>query len=104
MDKGLGMVVDPPRPYVGYTRDSATLRGQAQVYRAGNRLETVDMPQAVPHSFIIAVDVDGNDIWVGTGKGLGWAMGKDYYAGVKESPDWVKEVKVIPAEESGSQK
>ena len=33
---------------------------------------------------MIAADVDGNDIWVGTSKGLGWGIGDGYYAGTKE--------------------
>ena len=90
MDKGLGVVADfPTDTYVSYTRDPKTLRGKAQVYRSGKLLRTVDMEKAVPHSFIIAVDVDGNDTWVGTGKGLGWAIGEGYYAGVKKDPEWI---------------
>jgi branched-chain amino acid transport system substrate-binding protein len=90
MDKGLGVVADfPTDTYVSYTRDPKTLRGKAQVYRSGKLLKTVDMEKAVPHNFIIAVDVDGNDTWVGTGKGLGWAIGEGYYAGVKKDPEWL---------------
>jgi hypothetical protein len=44
------------------------------------------MPAGVPHSFMIAVDVDGNDIWVGTSKGLGWGIGEGYYPGTRERP------------------
>ena len=40
----------------------------------------------VPHSFMISADVDGNDIWVGTSKGLGWGIGDGYYPGTKERP------------------
>ena len=42
------------------------------------------MPVGVPHSFMISADVDGNDIWVGTAKGLGWGIGEGYYPGTKE--------------------
>ena len=42
------------------------------------------MPVGVPHSFMIAADVDGDDIWVGTAKGLGWGIGEGYYPGTKE--------------------
>ena len=31
-------------------------------------------------------DFDGGDVWVGTSKGLGWAIGPDYYAGLRERP------------------
>ena len=90
MDKGLGVVAFfPIESVVTYTRDPNTLRGKAQVYQAGKLLRTVDMEKAVPHNFIISLDVDGNDVWVGTGKGLGWAIGNGYYAGVRENPDWI---------------
>jgi hypothetical protein len=35
--------------------------------------------------------MDGNDAWVGTSKGLGWAIGKDYFPGVKKNPAWLAE-------------
>jgi hypothetical protein len=90
MDKGLGVVADfPTESVVAYTRDPNTLRGKAQVYQAGKLLHTVDMEKAVPHNFAISLDTDGNDIWVGTGKGLGWGIGDGYYAGVKENPAWL---------------
>ncbi len=90
MDKGLGVVADfPTESIVTYTRDPNTLAGRAQLFEAGKLQRTVDMEKAVPHNFIISLDVDGNDVWVGTGKGLGWAIGNGYYAGVRENPDWI---------------
>jgi ligand-binding sensor domain-containing protein len=90
MDKGLGVVADfPTESVVSYTRDPNTLRGKARVYQAGKLLHTVDMEKAVPHNFVISLDTDGNDIWVGTGKGLGWGIGEGYYAGVRENPAWL---------------
>ena len=90
MDKGLGVVADfPTESVVTYTRDPNTLRGKAQVYQAGRLLHTADMEKAVPQNFIIAIDVDGNDVWVATGKGLAWGIGDGYYPGVKENPAWL---------------
>ena len=86
-DKGLGIVVDgpaDPATWVAYTRDPETGRGRARVTVGGKVIEHVDMPAGVPHSFMIAADVDGNDIWVGTAKGLGWGIGEGYYPGTKE--------------------
>jgi len=71
---------------VAYTRDPETGRGRAKVTVGGKVVEYVDMPQGVPHSFMIAADVDGNDIWVGTAKGLGWGVGDGYYSGTKDRP------------------
>jgi ligand-binding sensor domain-containing protein len=86
-DKGLGIITDAPNEdatWVAYTRDPETGRGRAKVTVGGKVVENVDMPAGVPHSFMISVDVDGNDIWVGTSKGLGWGIGDGYYPGTKE--------------------
>ena len=88
-DKGLGIVTDAPNEdatWVAYTRDAETGRGRAKVTVGGKVVENVEMPVGVPHSFTIAADVDGNDIWVGTAKGLGWGIGEGYYPGTKERP------------------
>ncbi len=83
-DKGLGVVADFfTDTYVAYTRDPQTLRGKAQVFRRGKLLKTVDMDRAVPHNYVINIDFDGNDAWVATAKGLGWAIGEGYYKGVR---------------------
>jgi ligand-binding sensor domain-containing protein len=84
-DKGLGVVADfPSDTVVAYTSDPKTLRGKATVYRAGKIIKAVDMERGVPHNFIISLDIDGNDAWVGTGKGLGWAIGSGYYPGLRK--------------------
>ncbi|MGA2621109.1 MAG: ABC transporter substrate-binding protein [Thermoguttaceae bacterium] len=84
-DKGLGVVADfPTDTVVSYTRDPQTLRGRAVVYRGGKVLEAVDMDRAVPHNYVLGVDIDGHDVWVATSKGLGWAIGDGYYAGVQK--------------------
>ena len=89
-DKGVGVIADfPTDTVVSYTRDPQTLRGVAQVYRSGKLLKAVDMPEAVPQNFAIYIDHDGNDTWVATGKGLGWAIGEGYYPGLKTDPAWL---------------
>jgi hypothetical protein len=89
-DRGMGAVADfPTDTYVAYTRDPDTLRGRARVYREGQLLREVDMERGVPHNFNICLDVDGDDLWVGTSKGLGWAIGDGYYAGVRADPPWL---------------
>ncbi|MHB8970583.1 MAG: hypothetical protein ACYC3X_08005 [Pirellulaceae bacterium] len=89
-DKGLGVMADfATETVVAYTRDEKTLRGKADIYRAGKLLKTVDMELGVPHNFIINIDHDGNDTWIATGKGLGWASGSGYYAGLQENPQWL---------------
>jgi ligand-binding sensor domain-containing protein len=87
-DKGVGVVAHfSSDTCVAYTRDPKTLRGKAAVYRSGKLLKDIDMERGVPHNFIIALDVDGDDVWVGTSKGLGWGIGTGYYPGLKKSAD-----------------
>jgi hypothetical protein len=56
------------------------------VKRGTDVLETVDLAVGVPHTFIICADIDGKDAWVGTSKGLGWAIGEGYYPGLRARP------------------
>jgi len=87
-DKGLGVVADfPSDTVVSYTRDPQTLRGKATLYRSGKILKVVDMERSVPHNFIISLDIDGNDAWIGTAQGLGWAIGTGYYPGLRKGAD-----------------
>ncbi len=62
------------------------------------------MEKSVPHNFIIALDFDGKDVWVGTGKGLGWAVGDGYYPGVKANPDWLRGAQSPAASLPGNKK
>ncbi len=83
-DKGLAVIADfAADTWVTYTMDPKTHHGKAVIRRGNKVLKTVRMERNVPHNYIIWVDVDGNDAWVGTSKGLGWAIGGGYYKGLK---------------------
>ena len=83
-DKGLGVFADfPTDTWVTYTMDPKTHGGKAVISRGTNVLKTVTMPRSLPHNYVLWVDIDGNDAWVGTSKGLGWAIGDGYYAGLR---------------------
>lgn len=86
-DKGLGAVMDAEtNTWVAYTRDPKSDTGKAVVTRGKTVLETVEMGLNLPHNFIIAIDVEGNDVFVGTAKGLAWGIGEGYYPGLHERP------------------
>jgi ligand-binding sensor domain-containing protein len=85
-DRGLGVITDGPGDtWVAYTRDPGG-RGKAVVTEGGKVVETVDMEVGIPHSFTINADLDGNDVWVATAKGLAWGIGDGYYPGLVERP------------------
>lgn len=86
-DKGASAVTDfKTNTWVTYTRDGKGQGGKAVVMRDRDVLETVEMPVSIPHNFVINYDIDGNDVWVATAKGLGWGIGEGYYPGLKERP------------------
>jgi frataxin-like iron-binding protein CyaY len=86
-DKGAGAIVDfATNTWVAYTRDTEGKGGKAIVTRDKEVLETVEMPVGIPDSFIINADIDGNDVWLATAKGLGWGIGEGYYPGLRERP------------------
>jgi ligand-binding sensor domain-containing protein len=79
-DKGVGVVTDyPSDTWVTYTMDPETQRGRAVVTRNRKVLKTYDLERAIPHNYALWVEVDGDDIWVGTSKGLAWGKGAGYY-------------------------
>ncbi len=91
-DKGLGAVMDAEtNTWVAYTRDPKSDSGKAVVTRDKTVLETVEMGLNLPHNFIISVDVDGQDVFVGTAKGLAWGIGEGYYSGLRERPRMLAE-------------
>lgn len=84
-DKGLGVVVDfPTDTWVTYTIDPKTHTGLAVISRGEKVLKTVKMPKTIPHNYVLEVEIDGNDAWVATSKGLGWAIGSGYYKGLRK--------------------
>jgi ligand-binding sensor domain-containing protein len=86
-DKGLGVLADfETDTWVTYTRDPKAPKGTAVVSRGTEVLETIETALSIPHNYVLWIEIDGNDAWVGTSKGLGWAIGSDYYAGLKERP------------------
>jgi ligand-binding sensor domain-containing protein len=83
-DKGLGACMDfDTNTWVAYTRNQDGT-GKAVVTRDTEVLETIQGPVNVPQSFIICAAIDGNDVWVGTGKGLAWGIGEGYYPRLKD--------------------
>jgi ligand-binding sensor domain-containing protein len=83
-DRGLGVIADGPGDtWVVYTHEAGG-GGKATVTEGGKVVETVHLDVGLPHSFTINADLDGNDVWVATAKGLAWGIGEGYYAGLRE--------------------
>ncbi|MCW5966150.1 MAG: hypothetical protein KIT83_19080 [Bryobacterales bacterium] len=83
-DKGASAIVDAAtNTWVTYTRDANSATGRAVVTRDKTVIETVEMGLNLPHNYILAVDIDGNDVFVATSHGLAWGIGDGYYPGLR---------------------
>jgi ligand-binding sensor domain-containing protein len=101
-DMGLGACMDfATNTWVAYTREQDGT-GKAVVTRDEEVLEVIQGPVNVPQSFIICADVDGDDVWIGTGKGLAWGIGEGYYGGLKQR-DPIRMSKTAPEEIRGAE-
>jgi ligand-binding sensor domain-containing protein len=85
-DKGIGVVADSKtNTWVTYTRDPKSSSGKAVISRDKSVLATVEMGLNLPHNYSIALDIDGNDVFIGTSKGVAWGIGEGYYPGLREA-------------------
>lgn len=83
-DRGLGVCADfETDTWVTYTMDPNDHRGLAVVTCEKKILKEVATPRGIPHNHALWIEFDGDDVWIGTAKGLGWGRGKDYYPGLK---------------------
>jgi ligand-binding sensor domain-containing protein len=85
-DHGLGVLADfETDTWVTYTRDAETKKGRAVISRGTEILETIETGLNIPHDYVLWVEIDGDDAWIGTSKGLGWARGNGYYPGLRSA-------------------
>ena len=85
-DKGLGVVTDyPTDTWVVYTTDHAAGKGQAVITRGSEVIETLETPPNIPHNYVLWTELDGDDVWVGTSKGLARGIGEGYYPRLRGS-------------------
>lgn len=79
-DKGAGACVDADTDtWVAYTSDGKHHTGKAVIKRGHDLVKEVETGYSIPHNFIISIDFDGPDVWVGTSKGVGRGIGEGYY-------------------------
>ena len=79
-DKGVGAIVDADtNTWVAYTMDPKTHKGKAAVYRDRQVIHEVVSDAGIAHNYILAIDFDGDDVWVATAKGLSHGRGEGYY-------------------------
>jgi len=85
-DKGLGVLTDfATDTWVTYTSNHKAHKGKAVVTRGSDVLAEIETQLSLPHNYVLWVELDGHDAWVGTSKGLGHAIGKGYYQGLSSA-------------------
>jgi ligand-binding sensor domain-containing protein len=83
-DKGLSVLVDfPTDTWVTYNKNEEDNNGVAVISRGKDPIKTVPTKGAIPNKFVLAVDFQGEDVWVGTSRGLARGIGKGRWPGLK---------------------
>ncbi len=86
-DLGLAVIADSPtNTWVTYKRDSEDAKTWTAHMMVDNHIvRSVPTNLTLPNHFIIFVEFQGDDVWVGTGHGLARGIGKGYYPGLKKT-------------------
>jgi hypothetical protein len=85
-DYGLAVLSDfATDTWVSYRRDSEEAETWSAHIGVGNeQRRTVATDLSLPNHFVISVEFQGDDIWIGTGHGLARGVGKGYFEGLSE--------------------
>ena len=87
-DRGIGVVTDfASDTWVTYTRNATGPGGKAVIQRGKQVLKQIPLDKSLPHNYALWVEFDGDDVWVGTSKGLARGRGTGYYAGLRAAAD-----------------
>lgn len=86
-DKGLAVLSDfDSDTWVTYQRDTQDAKTWTAHIQVGNQeVRSVPTNLDLPNHFTICAEFMGEDLWIGTGHGLAHAVGKGYYAGLRNS-------------------
>lgn len=84
-DYGLAVLADfATDTWVTYLREAEDAETWSAFVGIGNdRRRTVKTNLSLPNHFVIAVELQGQDVWIGTGHGLARGIGQGFYPGLK---------------------
>jgi hypothetical protein len=83
-DRGVGVVTDfASDTWVTYRRGDSGPGGTAVIRRGSDIIQEIPLARCLPHNYALWVEFDGEDVWVGTSKGLARGRGVGYYPGLK---------------------
>jgi ligand-binding sensor domain-containing protein len=83
-DKGLSVLADyETDTWVNYRRDTEESNVWEATIGVGHTvIRSVPTNLSLPNHFVICLEFQGKDIWIGTGHGLARGVGKGYYPGL----------------------
>jgi ligand-binding sensor domain-containing protein len=86
-DYGLAVLADfATDTWVTYLRETDDAETWSAFVGVGSdRRRTVKTNLSLPNHFVIAVELQGNDVWIGTGHGLARGTGQGFYPGLRDS-------------------
>ena len=85
-DYGLAVLSDfATDTWVSYRRDAEEVKTWSAHISVGNEEQrTVATDLSLPNHFVIAVEFQGDDVWIGTGHGLARGVGTGYFEGLSK--------------------
>ena len=86
-DYGLAVLSDVASDtWVSYRRDTEDADTWTAHISVGNdESASVETDLSLPNHFVIALEFQGDDLWIGTGHGLARGVGKGYYEGLSNT-------------------
>ena len=83
-DKGLSVLNYDTNRWVTYKPDKEHHGGGIiELWNGGERMETRKTKTGIAHQFVLSVDFQGKDVWVGTSHGLSHGVGESERLGMK---------------------
>jgi ligand-binding sensor domain-containing protein len=84
-DLGLAVLVDfETDTWVGYRRDTEDAEiWTAHIWQGPEEIASTATDLDLPNHFVITTEIQGDDVWIGTGHGLARGRGTGYYDGVQ---------------------
>ena len=66
-----------------YTTDHEKHEGRALITRGKDEVITIKTEPNLPHNYALWTEFDGDDVWIGTSKGLAHGIGEGYFPGLR---------------------
>lgn len=86
-DKGLSAMMDfDTNTWVTYRKNEEDGSGLVTINQDAKTIATRRLPKCLPNNFVLAADFQGDDVWIGTSKGVAHGIGRGYYRGLKSVP------------------